>query len=117
MISRAADAAATFYAALGGASLVSPARVPVVFRGTAPTPESRTEVRAVYGGLPLAVALLVVAGPASPSAEGRRQAAAGISLGTGAGRLAGAALERTFRPWPTGFFLLAEGALALVLAA
>lgn len=105
--------AAGAYAGIGAVALVRPALVPAVFGGTATTPESRTEVRAVYGGLPLAIA--AVALRRAPEASGRLSAASTVSAGMAAGCLAGAVLERRLRLWPTGAFLLIEVALALAL--
>jgi hypothetical protein len=105
------------YAAVGAGGVVLPALVPAVFGGTAHTPESRTEVRAVYAGIPLAFAASVLRATGRPRAERRgvlvavRDASAGMALA----RLGGAVVERRLRPWPTGAFLALE--LALVLAA
>ena len=109
---RLVAAPALAYASIGLAALVRPAMVPAQFGGTAPTSTARTEIRAVYGGLPLALAGLIATG----GRPGRR-AAAVASGGMAAGRLAGALLERDLRPWPTGFWLGVEVALAGALAA
>ena len=100
------------YGAVGAGAAVLPSAVPAVFGGTARTPESRTEVRAVYAGIPLAFAVSVLR--ATP-AERRgvlatvRDARAGMARA----RLGGSVAERRLRPWPTGAFLALEAVLAL----
>lgn len=98
---------AACYAGIGVAALVAPSRVPATFGGTAATADSRTEVRAVYGGLPLAMAASLLLAP--DSARWVRLA----SLGMAAGRTAGVALEGT-RPSPA---TIGFGVLEVVLAA
>lgn len=53
--------AAFGYAAVGVGAFLRPSMVPAIFGGAATTPDARTEIRAVYGGLPLAVATSLVA--------------------------------------------------------
>lgn len=110
---------AAAYAAIGIFGLVRPRLVPRLFGGSAPTAAARTEVRAVYGGLPLAfAAVLARAAPAGASHRGGAlRATAVASGGMAAGRLLGAALDRDLPPWPTGAFLALETALAVSLAA
>ncbi|MBJ7453364.1 MAG: hypothetical protein JHC71_14975, partial [Blastococcus sp.] len=56
------------YAVIGVGAAVHPGLVPALFGGTAGTPEARTEVRAVYAGIPLALAAAVVrASTAAPA--------------------------------------------------
>lgn len=93
--------------------------MPALFGGSASTAPARTEVRAVYGGLPLALAT-VLAGAARPGASHRRGALLAVataSAGMAAGRLVGAALDRELSAWPTGAFLALEAALAGSLSA
>lgn len=78
---------AASYAALGVAGLAQPARIPRTFGGTADTADSRTEIRAVYGGLPLAFAAALVATPAAAVPIGLATA------GMGVGRAVSIALE------------------------
>lgn len=73
---------AASYAALGVAGLAQPGRIPQTFGGTADTADSRTEIRAVYGGLPLAFAVALVASPAAAVPIGI--ATAGMALGRAA---------------------------------
>lgn len=110
---------AAAYAAIGIFGLARPELVPRLFGGSAPTAAARTEVRAVYGGLPLAfAAVLASAAPAGASHRGGvLRATAMASGGMAAGRLLSAALDRELAPWPTGAFLALEAALAASLAA
>lgn len=85
-INRFTAASAGFYAALGVVALVRPSVVPEVFGGSASTSDSRTEIRAVYGGLPLALAGLLVVSPASAPAVA--VATAGMAVGRVGGWLA-----------------------------
>jgi hypothetical protein len=92
---------AASYAGLGVVSLLRPAVVPAVVDITAPTQDARTEIRAVYGGLPLAFAASLVAAPASGTAIGVATA------GMAAGRVASSALEgRPPSPKMAGFIAL-----------
>ena len=111
---------AVAFAAMGLAALVKPAVIWAPF-GVAPTtPESRNEVRAVYGGFGVALAaLLVVADGWAPAVRAGVLVTVAIALlGMAAGRLLGAFVEpRALIGYP-GFFLAVEAALAgLLLAA
>ncbi len=107
--------AALAYAVIGVVATVAPARVPAVFGGVAATPAARSEVRAVYAGIPFAfaAALLAAGRPGSERDSGAlglvRDASAGMALA----RLAGAAAERSLPAWPTGAFAVLEAALAV----
>lgn len=70
---------AAAYAGLGLVSFLKPGVVPAVIGSTAPDADSRTEIRAVYGGLPLAFAATLVASPTSGTAIG--VATAGMAAG------------------------------------
>ena len=78
---------AASYAGLGVVSLLKPAVVPAVVDITAPTQDARTEIRAVYGGLPLAFAGSLAVAPSTGTAIGVATA------GMAAGRIASSALE------------------------
>lgn len=109
-------AAAGFYAGIGIFALVKPVLVPQMFGGDAPTSESRTEVRAVYGGIPLAFALaLAQAGDDGPRSAGLRAAVRYASYGMGLTRLLSGGFERRVQPWPTGFFAALEIAAGAAL--
>lgn len=100
---------AAAYAGLGVVSFLKPAMVPAVFGGTAPTVDSRTEIRAVYGGLPLALAGTLAASPASAVPIGVATA------GMAAGRAASSLVERR-PPSPTiAAFTAIEVGLATAL--
>ena len=119
MVDPLVAAPAAVYAGIGVVGLARPATVPAMFGGTAGTPAARTEIRTVYGGLPLAFAgaLGAVATRRGAGRDGVVGALAAASAGMAAGRLAGALAEGELRPWPTGAFLVVEAALAGSLAA
>jgi hypothetical protein len=104
-------ASAICYSAIGAAGLLAPERIPAAFGGEAATPDARTEVRAVYGGIPVAIAGLVMTRPRQSAVP-----AAVLSAGMAAGRLTGMRLEKQSSP-VTRFFLGVEIALALALLA
>ena len=86
-MNRPIAAAAAAYAGLGLVGLIRPAFIPSVFGGTATTPDSRTELRAVYGALPLAFSGLLATSPAAAPAVAAATAA------MAAGRAGGWLLE------------------------
>lgn len=101
---------AASYAGLGVVSFLKPGVVPAVIGGTAPTADSRTEIRAVYGGLPLAFAASLVATPSSGTAIGLATA------GMAAGRAASSVFEGAPSPKMAAFVAmeaLIAGALLL----
>jgi len=103
---------AASYAGLGIVSFVKPDVVPAVVGFTAPSADARTEIRAVYGGLPLALAATLAASPTTGTAIGVATA------GMAAGRAGSAYLERGLSPKMAGFMALeAAMAGALVLGA
>ena len=105
---------AIFFAAMGAAALVRPPVVWAPFGVEPTTPASRNEVRAVYGGFGLALAVLLVL--ADRSAEGFRDGvlvAVAVALaGMAAGRVIGFVVE------PSGArgFPLLFGAIEVLLA-
>lgn len=99
---------AAAYAGLGVVSFLRPAMVPALFGGSAPTPDSRTEIRAVYGGLPLAMAGTLLASPASAGPLGLATA------GMAAGRAASGVVEGRQTPIMAAFIGI-EAALAAAL--
>ena len=113
MAAALAIACAVALAGMGVAGLVSPQFVVGRFGIRLDAPDSRTEVRAVYGGYGIAVAALViwVVATGSPLAPGVL-IAMGVSMtGMAAGRLAGAAAERAVPFGWAGAFFLVECAL------
>ncbi|MBD8869920.1 DUF4345 family protein [Nocardioides donggukensis] len=106
------DKAAATYAVIGAVAIVRPELVPVLFGGSADTVDARTEIRSVYGGLPLAIAASLVAAPS------RTALPMGVlSAGMAAGRLASVAIEAEPPGAVTKLFLGVETALAVALFA
>jgi len=103
--------AAATYAGIGVVSFLRPEMVPALFGGTAPTADARTEIRAVYGGLPLAIAGTLVVRPSSAAAMGV------VSAGMAAGRAASVAVEGEEPSGMTKLWLGIEAGLAAVLFA
>lgn len=102
-------ASAVSYLVIGVAGLLKPERIPALFGGVANSPDARTEVRAVYAGIPLAIAGLVMTRPAQSALPG-----AALSAGMAMGRLTGMSLEKQSSP-ATRFFLGVEATLALAM--
>lgn len=109
-MNRLIGAAATFYGGLGAVALLRPETIPATFGGTATTPDSRTEVRAVYGGLPLAVAAALVVRPETAGTMGV------LTAGMAAGRAASALAERRTTA-VTPVFVAVEAVVAAALFA
>ena len=110
--------AAGAYAAIGIVAALAPARVPALFGGAAGTPDARTEVRAVYAGIPLALAASLVAASGSSARDDAVLRTVGAaSAGMAVARLAGCVAERRLSVWPSGAFLALEAALAVALRA
>jgi hypothetical protein len=119
-VNAAALVVAVFFAGMGLAALVRPAFIWAPFGVEPTTPDSRSEVRAVYGGFGLAIAALLVLtdDSAADLRDGVLIAVAVSLVGMAAGRVVSALVEpRTLLRSP-GFFLLVEvGLAALTLAA
>ncbi|KQZ70734.1 hypothetical protein ASD66_14265 [Nocardioides sp. Root151] len=96
------------YAAIGVVALARPSMVPELFGGTAPTAESRNEIRAVYGGLTLAIAAV---GLKSPAAIGV------LSAGMASGRAVSAVIEPETGPLTRVFVGVELGLAAAYLLA
>ena len=111
---------AVFFAGMGLAAIVKPAFIWAPF-GVAPTtPESRNEVRAVYGGFGVAIAVLlfVADGWATDARAAVLVTVAIALLGMAAGRIVSAFVEPKALIGYPGFFLAIEvGLAALLLAA
>lgn len=108
---------AAFFAIMGAAALVRPALIWAPFGAEPTTPAARNEVRAVYGGFGLAVAVLLVVadGAASGFRDGVLVTAAIALAGMAAGRVIAAVVEpRSIRGFPA-LFLLIELVLAALL--
>ncbi|KAI9022378.1 hypothetical protein DFJ74DRAFT_706370 [Hyaloraphidium curvatum] len=112
---------AAFFGGMSLLALLRPAEILRPFGGLAPTPDSRTEVRAVYGGFGAAVGWLLLRAAASKdTAPGESKwvllTVAGSLAGMAAGRVAGVAVEPGQRFYPTWFYVLAELGMAASLA-
>jgi len=105
------------FAAMGLAALVKPAVIWAPF-GVAPTtPGSRSEVRAVYGGFGVAIAVLlfVADGWTAGLRAGVLLTVAVALAGMAAGRVVSAVLEPKALLGYPGFFLVLEAGLAALL--
>ena len=108
-----------FFLAMGTYALISPAALVAPFRLTARSPESRSEIRAVYGGFGIAMA--AVLGAAALDLGGIRTGAVttvGVALiGMAGGRLVSRLLDTAVRFYPIWFYfgieLMAGTALLL----
>lgn len=105
-MNRLIAAGAASYAGLGIVSFLRPAMVPALFGGSAPTPDSRSEIRAVYGGLSLAVAGALVVNPASAGTVGV------MTAGMAAGRAASVVVEQNRTTAVIPAFVAIEAVLA-----
>jgi len=101
--------AAASYAGLGLVAFARPSLIPDTMGGSADNFTARSEVRAVYGGMPLATAALLVASPPS------RRGIGIITASFASGRVLSSLIERRL-PDPTNAVLIAgESALAALL--
>lgn len=110
---------ALFFAGMGLYGLAMPARLVAPLGLTARSADARAEVRAVYGGFGLAIA--VVLALASVDAYGLQSAAA-ITVaaalgGMACGRVVSALVERPSAFFPVWFYFVVELALAGLLVA
>jgi membrane associated rhomboid family serine protease len=98
--------------------LVAPERVSVINGVPELTREGRNEVRAVYGGFGIAIAVVLSAAWLDPGLRpGVAIAVAAALLGMAAGRLVAALIERPTRFYPSWFYCAVESAMAFVLIA
>jgi Domain of unknown function (DUF4345) len=112
--------AAVFFLGMGVYALAAPAAMIRVFAIMLPEPESRSEVRAVYGGFGLAIAgVLAFAAVESSSLRTGVMITVGTALaGMAFGRIVSAVIDGT--PfYPNWFYFVVEtvGAAALLLTA
>jgi hypothetical protein len=110
---------AALFLVMGVAALVAPAFVVGPFGTVLPTAEARTEVRAVYGGF--GVALAVLLGLAAADLPGFRPGApwtvAFALAGMAAGRLVARCVERPATFYPSWFYFWVEAVAAGLLVA
>lgn len=102
-------AGAVVYAVIGVASALRPAKVPALFGSRADNAAARTEVRAVYGGLPLGIAASLAVSPRNSGAM------AALSGAMAAGRAVSILVEDDEPSSMNLVFLGVESALAVIL--
>jgi hypothetical protein len=110
---------AVFFAGMGLAALVKPAFIWAPFGVVPTTPESRNEVRAVYGGFGVAIAaLLFIADDWAADTRTAVLVTVAIALlGMAAGRIVSAVVEPKALIGYPGLFLAIEAGLAALLLA
>jgi len=113
--------AAVFFLGMGLYALAAPARMIQVFGITLPTRDSRSEVRAVYGGFGVAIAgvLTFAAFQPSPARTGI-MITVGLALaGMALGRLVSAVIDGRTPFYPNWFYFIVEAVVggALLLTA
>ena len=112
--------AAVFFTGMGIFALARPAALIRPFGITLPNPESRAEVRAVYGGFGLAIAgMLALALTGHPARDGILLTVAAALGGMAFGRLVSVVIDRPKAFYPNWFYFLVElvGAAGLWWAA
>lgn len=100
---------AASYAGLGVVALARPTLIPQVMGGSADNYTARSEVRAVYGGMPLAAAALLATSP------GSRRSIGVITASFAAGRVFSSVVEKRAPDLTNAILLACEGALAVSL--
>ena len=101
--------AAASYVGLGLVAYARPSFIPDVMGGSADNFTARSEIRAVYGGMPLAAAGLLLARPSSRESIGVITASFALS------RVASAFIEKRAPDVTNGVLIGAEGAIAALL--
>ena len=111
--------AGVFFLGMGLFALARPAALIRPFGITLPIPESRAEVRAVYGGFGVAIAgMLALAATNHPAREGILITVAAALAGMAFGRLVSGLIDLPKAFYPNWFYFLVElvGAAALLWA-
>jgi hypothetical protein len=107
---------AVFFLGMGLYALVAPASLIRPFGVTLSRPESRAEVRAVYGGFGLAVAGVLVYAALNPSVGQAILITVAVALaGMAVGRLISAVVDERTAFYPNWFYFLVEVVLAAAL--
>lgn len=107
-----------FFAGMGIYGLIRPTSLVAPFGTALLSADGRNEVRAVYGGFGLAVAVaLALAMNDVGLRDGVTTTVALALAGMAAGRIVSMVVERPSRFYPTVFYLLVEAALAAALSA
>lgn len=101
--------AAASYAGLGLVAYARPSFIPDTMGGSAENFTARSEVRAVYGGMPLAAAGLLLTRPSS------RESIGVITASFATSRIASALIEKRLPDPMNAALVLAEGAIAALL--
>ena len=105
------------FAAMGVSALVEPASIGRYFDMRIESVDARNEVRAVYGGFGIAIAIALVIAMTTPALRAGLVICVSLALaGMAAGRLFSACLERPGF-WPWLFFVVEAGAAALLWSA
>ena len=116
MLTLAVDVVIVFFVGMGLVALVSPEFVTRTFGIPTLTNAGRNEVRAVYGGFGLAVAVMLVLALSTPALRAGALLAVAASLaGMAAGRVVAALVERPPAFYPSWFYCGLETAMAVVL--
>ena len=105
-----------FFFGMGIFALARPAAFIRPFGITLPTPESRAEVRAVYGGFGLAIAgVLAVAANDATLRDGILITVAAALGGMAVGRLVSGVVDRPTSFYPNWFYFVVEAVAAVAL--
>lgn len=108
--------AALFFGAIGVSAMIRPRNLLKGFSIEANEPESRNEIRAVYGGFPLAVAALLILSLTRPDlSDGILIALATSSAGMAIGRIVSVLIDRKLGRDPAIYIVL-ELIVALMIA-
>lgn len=109
--------AAVFFLGMGGYALIAPAALAKPFRIVVDAPESRSEIRAVYGGFGLAIAAVLAA--AAFDAGGIRTGAvitvAAALAGMALGRLLSRLADKATAFYPIWLYFWVEAIAAALL--
>ena len=111
---------AAFFLGMGIYALVAPGAILSPFGFTVATPQTRSEVRAVYGGFGLAMATALVAASTQPHLRPGILAAVGAALaGMALGRVVSRLVDTATPLYPVWFYFVVEiaGATAAFTAA
>lgn len=106
---------AVFFLAMGAVALVVPERVLATFGVLVTTRDGRNEVRAVYGGYGIAMAVILLVARTAPSIRAGVLVCVAVAVvGMALGRLVAAVVDGRpgFYPW---FFFVVETLLAVAL--
>jgi hypothetical protein len=113
-----AAAVAVFFLGMGVIALAAPERIWAIFDQTVLSPAARNEIRAVYGGFGVAIALVLTLALREPALRPGVFLGVGMALGgMAAGRVVSACIERPPGFYPSWFYCLLETLMALVLLA